>query len=108
MLIMNEIKKVMKYLKIEDNKAFFIKDKAQPEDWTEIDKIEKEDLLKLLDYATEEDFEMDNYDEAILGHKAHQIIYKSLHEKLNNFLGNKERFKDQTESIYKEELEKYQ
>lgn len=105
---MNETKRVMKYLKIEDNKAFFIKDKAQPENWTEIDKIEKDDLLNLLDYATEADFEMDNYDEAILGHKAHQIIYKSLYEKLNIFLGNKDRFKDQTESIYKEELEKYQ
>lgn len=105
---MKEIKKVMKYLKIEDNKAFFIKDKAQPENWTEIDKIEKDDLLKLLDYATEDDFEMDIYEETILGHKAHQIIYKSLHEKLNIFLGNKVRFKDQTENIYKEELEKYQ
>lgn len=105
---MNETKKVMKYLKIEDNKAFFIKDKAQPEDWTEIDKIEKNDLLKILDYAAEEDFEMDEFDEANLGHKAHQIIYKSLHEKLNIFLENKERFKDQTDGIYKEELEKYQ
>ncbi|OAN63433.1 hypothetical protein A8B79_15260 [Balneola sp. EhC07] len=98
----------MKYLKIEDNKAFFIKDKAQPEDWTEIDKIEKEDLLKLLNFATEVDFEMDDYDEITLGHKAHQIIYKSLHEKLSTFLSNKDRFKDQTESLYKEELEKYQ
>lgn len=98
----------MKYLKIEDNKAFFIKDKAQPDDWTEIDQIEKEHLLKLLDYAIEEDFEMENYDEAVLGHKAHQIIYKSIHEKLNIFLGNKDRFKDQTKNIYKEALEKYQ
>lgn len=105
---MNETKKVMKYLKIEDNKAFFIKDLAQPDNWTEIDKIEKEDLLNLLDWAIGDDFEMDDYDETILGHKAHQIIYKSLHEKLNTFLGNKDRFKDQTESIYKEELEKYQ
>ena len=105
---MNETKRVMKYLKIEDNKAFFIKDKAQPKDWTEIDKIEKDDLLKLLDYATEDDFEMDKYDEAILRHKAHQIIYKSLYEKLNIFLGNKDRFKDQTENIYKKELDKYQ
>lgn len=98
----------MKYLKIEDNKGFFIKDKAQPNDWTEIDKIEKDDLLKLLDYAIEDNFEIDEYDEAILGHKAHQIIYKSLHEKLKNFLVNKDRFKDQAESVYKEELEKYQ
>lgn len=98
----------MKYLKINDNKAFFIKDKAQPDNWTEIEKIEKDDLMKLLDFATEDDFEMDAYDEATLGNKAHQIIYKSIYEKLNIFLTNKDRFKDQTEDIYKDELEKYE
>jgi len=98
----------MKYLKIEDNKAFFIKDKAQPENWNEIDKIEKEDLMNLIDFATEDDFEMDVYNEDILANKAHQIIYKSIYEKLNIFLTNKDRFKDQTENVYKEALEKYQ
>jgi hypothetical protein len=98
----------MKYLKIENNQAFFLKEKTQPENWTEIDKIEKEDLMKLLDFATEDDFEMDNYAEDILANKAHQIIYKSIFEKLNIFITNKGRFKDQTENIYKEALEKYQ
>ena len=37
----------MKFLKINDNKAFFLKDKEEPENWTEIDKIEKEDLINL-------------------------------------------------------------
>ena len=98
----------MKFLKINDNKAFFLKDKAEPENWTEIDKIEKEDLMKLLDFAIQEDFEMDVYDENILANKAHQIIYKSIYEKLNTFLNNKDRFKGETEAIYKEALEKYQ
>lgn len=98
----------MKFLKINDNRAFFLKDKAEPENWTEIDKIEKEDLMKLLDFAIQEDFEMDVYDENILANKAHQIIYKSIYEKLNTFLNNKDRFKDETEAIYKEALEKYQ
>jgi hypothetical protein len=98
----------MKYLKITDNKAFFLKDKEQPEDSTEIDKNEKDYLMNLLDFATNDDFEMDVFDEAILANKAHQIIYKSIFEKLNIFLTNKDRFKDQTENIYKEELEKYE
>ena len=98
----------MKYLQINDNQGFFLKDKAQPDNWTEIDKIEKDDLMNLLDFATEDDFEMDAYDEATLGNKAHQIIYKSIYEKLNIFLTNKDRFKDQTENIYKDELEKYE
>jgi hypothetical protein len=98
----------MKYLKIENNKALFRKDNAIPENWEEIDKIEKDDLMKLLDFATEDDFEMDAYNEETLANKAHQIIYKSIYEKLNIFLTNKDRFKDQTENVYKEALEKYQ
>lgn len=98
----------MKFLKIDNNQAFFIKDKNEPEIWTEIDKIEKDDLMKLLNFATGDDFEMDVYDENTLANKAHQIIYKSIYEKLNVFLINKSRFKDQTEAIYKEALDKYQ
>ncbi len=98
----------MKYLKIEDNKAFFIKDKSRPNDWVEIDQIEKDDLLKLLDYATNEDFELDAYDENFLANKAHQIIYKHLSEKFTSFLTNKDRFKDEADNLYKDAIEKYQ
>jgi hypothetical protein len=98
----------MKYLKIEDNKGYFVKDKNQNDNWTEIDQIEKDDLLKLLDYATNEEFELDTYDESLLGNKAHQIIYKHLSEKFTSFLLNKERFNDEVENIYREALEKYQ
>lgn len=98
----------MKYLKIEDNKGHFIKDKTQPDVWTEIDQIEKDDLLILLDCATNEEFELDSYEETLLGNKAHQIIYKHLSEKFTTFLSNKDRFKDEADNIYKEALEKYQ
>lgn len=97
----------MKYLKIKDNKGFYLKDKANPEEWTEIDQIDKNDLMKLLDYASETDFEMDTYDVSLIQHKAHQIIYKNLSEKFDTFLANKNRFKDESESIYKTALEKY-
>jgi hypothetical protein len=98
----------MKYLKIDDNKGYFIKDKNSPEIWTEIDKIEKDDLLKLLDYATNEDFEIDAYNENNLGNKAHQIIYRHLSEKFTTFLSNKDRFKDEADNVYKDAIEKYQ
>ena len=98
----------MKYLKIEDNKGYFIKDKTQLAVWTEIDQIEKDDLLKLLDNATNDDFELDLYDENLLGNKAHQIIYKHLSEKFTMFLTNKDRFKDEADSVYKDAIEKYQ
>lgn len=98
----------MKFLKIENNKVFFRKDKSQPDNWAEIDQMEKNDLMKLLDFATEEDFEMDDFDENLIQHKAHQIIYKNLFEKFSTFLFNKNRFKDESEAIFKEALEKYQ
>jgi hypothetical protein len=98
----------MKYLKIEDNKSFFLKDKNQPTVWTEIDQIEKDDLLKLLDYAVSEDFELDAYEESLIANKAHQIIYKHLAEKFTSFLSNKDRFKDEAGSVYKDAIEKYQ
>lgn len=97
----------MKFLKIDNNKAFFVKDKIQPENWTEIDQIEKSDIMKLLDYAVSEEFEMDTYNEDILANKAHQIIYKHLSEKFDAILNNKDRFKDETDAIYKYAFEKY-
>lgn len=104
---MNVNQERMKYLKINDNKAFYLKDKAKPNEWTEIDQIDKIDLMKLLDFASESDFEMDAYDENLIQHKAHQIIYKNLTEKLSIFLSNKNRFIDESESTYKIALEKY-
>lgn len=97
----------MKYLKIENNKGYFIKNKEQPTDWTEIDQIEKNDLLYLLNHSIHDNFEFDEYVELNIANKAHQIIYKHLSEKITSFLVNKDRFKDEAESIYKETIEKY-
>lgn len=105
---MNEKIELMKFLKIEDNKGYFLQDKTQPHIWTEIDQIEKDDLLKLLDNATNENFELDTYEESTLGNKAHQIIYKHLFEKFTTFLSNIDRFKDEADNIYKDAIEKYQ
>lgn len=98
----------MKYLKIEDNKGYYVADNANPVNWIEIDQIGKDDLLKILDLATNQDFELDAYDENLLGNKAHQIIYKHIAEKLTVFLSNKDRFKDEAENLFKTALEKYQ
>lgn len=99
----------MKYLKIEANKVFFIKDKTNSEIWTEIDQIEKTDIFNLLNYMiNEDDFEFDEYDESSIANKAHQIIYKHLYEKFSTFSSNKNRFKDEAESLFKDAVEKYQ
>lgn len=98
----------MKYLKIDDNKGFFLKiENTNEETWIEIDKITKDDLMILLRKAMDLDFEMDDFIEANLANKAHQIIYKNVFEKFKELLLTKDRFKDESESLYKEAIEKY-
>jgi len=94
----------MKYLKIKDNKGFY---QIEPEKWKEIDKINKEDLMILLDRAIEGDFVLDEFEPDKLSNKAHLIIYKNLHEKLTELLENKDRFKDESEQLYKSAITKY-
>lgn len=104
---MTEKSKAMKYLKIDDNKGYFLQQKDSTPEWIEIDKISKDNLLSLLNSAISDDFEMDVYDEAKLANKAHQIIYKSVVEKFTDLIAMKSKFKDESESYYKEALEKY-
>lgn len=104
MLPIQRGEKVMKFLKIENNKGLYTVDSTN---WISIDEINKDDMLILLNSALNEDFEMDDYDQSILGNPAHQIIYKQLYEKLTDLNANKSRFKDESESLYKETIEKY-
>lgn len=95
----------MKYLKIEDGKALFLnaKDKL-----VELDKITKEDILFMIDRAiADEEFEMDSQEEQELHNKAHQIIYKHLHEKFSDLINNREIFKNESDKLYKEASDKY-
>lgn len=93
----------MKYLKIKDSKGFY----WNGDDYQEIDKINKDDLLVLLNAAEEEDFEIEEYDEEKLQHKAHQIIYGNLHNKLQQFLTNKNEFKLEASELYNDAIRKH-
>jgi len=97
----------MKFLKIENSKGFFFKSREEVNNWVEIDKITKEDLFDLLDKAISSEFEMDEYQESDISHKAHQIVYKSIFEKFSTLISNKSKFKDECDSQYKSALEKY-
>ena len=99
--------KAMKYLKIENNKGYYLKSFDTGNQWVEIDKINKDDLLELLNLAVSQEFEMDDFSEALLANKAHQIIYKNIHEKFGNLLLAKDKFRDESESLYSEALTKY-
>jgi len=94
----------MKYLKIDDNKGYYL---LNGQDWKVIDEIDKNDLLKLLDLALGEEFEMDEYNQDSIGNKAHQIIYNNIYEKLKELNNNQDRFNDESHSQYKDIIEKY-
>jgi hypothetical protein len=94
----------MKYLKIDNNMGYFSLD---GENWKPIDEINKEHLLSLVDLSLSDNFEMDDFDKTKLGHKAHQVIYKNIFDKLLELNDKKDRFKDESESLYKEAIEKY-
>jgi len=94
----------MKHLKIEENKGYFSIDGIK---WYPVDEMNKDHLLSLVDLSLQEGFEMDDYDKEKLGHQAHQVIYKHIFEKLSDLYNKKDRFKDQSESLYKNAIEKY-
>lgn len=93
----------MKYLEIKDNKGYYWNDQER----VEIDKINKDDLLKLINHAEEDEFEMDMYDEDQLQNKAHQIIYQSIHTKLSEFLADKEQFNRDVDALYADAVGEY-
>lgn len=96
----------MKYLKIENNKGFYRID-TTVENWSELDQINKEQLLTLLKFASTDEFEMDEYKDELLQNPAHNIIYRNIYEKFKDFLSNKTRFQDSVEAMYKTAIEKY-
>ena len=98
----------MKYLKVEDNKGHFcLQPQVAEPAWKPIDEITKDDLMALLNQAVTGEFQMDEYVEDHLQNKAHQIIYKRIHEKFKELLSKKDIFNDDIENTYKTALEKY-
>lgn len=94
----------MKLLKTEDSKGYFY---VSDEEYLPMDKLSKSALLKLVDLTLENDIEMDEYDENEIKHQAHQVIYKSVFNKLNSLDNRKQEFIDESERMFLAEYEKY-
>ena len=95
----------MKLLKIENNQGYFY---VNDDEYLPMDKLTKDALLKLVDITLENDIEMDEYDENEIKHQAHQVIYKSVRNKLQNLNNRKQEFIDESERLFLVEYEKYQ
>jgi hypothetical protein len=74
----------MQLLKIDNDLGHFL-DTANS--FQPVDKITKEELLRLVDLTLREDVEFDEYDEGKIKNQAHQIVYKSIYEKLRELSG---------------------
>lgn len=95
----------MKILKIEDSKGFFSPDGEQ---WNPIDEIDKVGLIKLVNLVLKSSVQMDEYNDANIDNQAHQIVYKSIYEKLMTLQDNRDKFRDESDRLYLESIEKYQ
>ena len=94
----------MKVLKIENHQGHLLTEEG---DYETVDKIDKTVLLRLVNMALEDDFEIDEYDEEKLKNQAHQIIYKSISEKLTDLHQRRNQFRDESDRLYLDEYEKY-
>ncbi len=94
----------MKLLKIEDNQGYYLGDQG---DFAPIDKITKEDLLRLVNLTLSEEVEFDEYDAEAIKNQAHQILYKSIFEKIAGLKERKQEFTDESERLYLVEYERY-
>lgn len=95
----------MKHLKIENNKGLFL-DKTST--WTEVNKMSKDDLYHLVNAAiSEDDFEMDPFDEANLQNPAHNTIYSHIYRQLMDIHSRRDEFLEEQQSLYKDAYDKY-
>lgn len=94
----------MKLLKTENALGYFLTDSNE---YSPVDKITKEDLLRLVNLTLKEEVEFDEYNEESIKHQAHQIVYKSILEKLVGLKDRKQEFFDQSERLFLADYEKY-
>lgn len=94
----------MKLLEVSENKGYFLKVDGKFET---IDKIAKEDILRLMDRTLNREVDFDEYDDDTIKNQAHQIIYKNIYNKLISLKERKQEFLDQSQRLFLPDYEKY-
>lgn len=94
----------MKQLKISNAKGFFL---TADGDYSALDEMRKEDLVRMVDAILRGDGEMDEYDETLLQNQVHQIIYQSVYSKLVELNGRRAEFVDESKRLFLREYERY-
>lgn len=94
----------MKCLKINNGKGLYSLD---GENWKTLDEIKKEDIILIIDKCISVGFDMCDPTEKQVDNKAHEIIYLKLHDKFNSLNSQRDRFKDESEELFKDAFLKY-
>lgn len=94
----------MKLLKIKDNQGHYL---GEDGSFIPVDRITKEDLLRLAELTLTEEVEFDEYESEAIKNQAHQILYRSVYEKLRGLRDRRQEFADESERLYLQEYEKY-
>jgi hypothetical protein len=95
----------MKLLRIADSQGQFL---AATGSYVGIDRITKEDLLRLVGLAIDEEAaELDEFDSEAIKNQAHKVIYKSVALKLTDLRKRRKQFIDEAARLFLEEYESY-
>ena len=94
----------MKILKIDNSQGYYLLDRGE---YAPVDKITKDDLLRLVGLTLGSEVDFDEFKDEKLKNQAHQIIYKSLYEKLSGLKERRDEFKDESDRLYLQEYERY-
>lgn len=95
----------MKLLRIYENAGQFL---GASGDYVSIDKITKEDLLRLVGKIFEEEHsDFDEFDGESIKNQAHQVIYRSLSLKFTDLQKRRKEFIDESARLFLEEYERY-
>jgi len=97
--------RLMKILRIDGGCGYFLANSSS--EWRKIDEIDKGELLHLLNRFLEEDVEMDAPDGVNLQNEVHKIVYSHIFQKLSALTESKSSFKDDSERLYFDEINKY-
>lgn len=94
----------MKHLRIENRQGEFYRGN----DWLVITEITENDILNLAKAAiSEEDFEVDPFNNDDLPNPAQNIIYQKVSDQLLMLRARKQEFLDETRNIYQDAYNKY-
>lgn len=94
----------MKLLRIEDNHGQFL---SADGSYESINKITKDDLLRIMERVLDENGELDQYEQGNITNQAHQVVYKSIYSNLKALLDRRQEFADESERMYLEDYKRY-